>query len=145
MIGRKYVPPRLVSIAEMVAKPLTRDKVYRVITSALAGDEQSNGFRNILVEQGHDHVIKRVKEYLGADPNVTGGTEASPIDQPEYVFYIKNILDDTLLRNAMVYFCPPFSNKERLIRCMVDYCWAFIEYRFPAHLSHLESTTAASK
>ena len=102
---------------------LTYDVILLIARGAFARKEEDVDFIGLLLESSLKPALIGVKEFLGHDSPVHGGTMGEPIMQPEYVRLLTKDLSLRVLNNSEFFFCPPWSKVEKGARAVTDYVW----------------------
>ena len=69
-----------------------------------------------------------VKEYLGEDPCVDGGTIGEPVTQKEYVHILHEKLKHLCIETMRWYFSPPLSPDVCFKVALTKFVWYYMEY-----------------
>ena len=138
---------RLMDVAELEnVNAWTLESVRAVIDKALdePKDEESITMVDRWFDCMHSRIYHIIKAFCGHnqtpvrawdDPEhreclseiVSRGTRGNPGPaQPLYVWYLKDLLENTALKVCGSHFIAVFSNEELLRRCLVDYLWNYI-------------------
>ena len=120
MVDRRAVVSE-VDLSEI--KFLTYDDILTIARGAFARKEEDVNFIVLLLEFSLKPALIGVKEFLGHDSQVHGGTLGDPITQPEYVRLLTKDLSLRVLNNSEFFFCPPWSKVEKGARAVTDYVW----------------------
>ena len=81
-----------------------------------------------IVSSMHRLPLSLVKEYLGEDTCVDGGTIGEPVTQPEYVRILRDLLRHSCLKPMRWYFSPPLTRKECTKFALTKFLWYYLEY-----------------
>ena len=68
-------------------------------------------------------IHESIKEYLGDDPRIDGGSIGEPIAQPEYALLCRDFLHNTIIKAGEMHYCPPLSRASTNIECLTDWIW----------------------
>ena len=104
-------------------KLLTYDDILTIARGAFANKTEDVNFFVLLLESSLKPALIGVKEFLGHDSQVHGGTMGDPIRQPEYVRLFTKDLWLRVLNNSEFFFCPPCDKVETGARAVADYVW----------------------
>ena len=104
-------------------KFLTYDDILTIARGAFARKEDDVDLIGLLLESSLKPALIGVKEFLGHDSQVHGGTMGDPITQPEYVRLLTKDLSLRVLNNSEFFFCPPCDKVETGARAVADYVW----------------------
>ena len=107
--------------------PYTYDDILLIARGAFARKEEDVNFIFLLLEFSLKPALIGVKEFLGHDSQVHGGTMGDPITQPEYVRLLTKDLSLRVLNNSEFFFCPPWSKVEIRARAVTDYVWRTVD------------------
>ena len=102
---------------------LTYDVILLIARGAFARKEEDVDVFGLLLESSLKPALIGVKEFLGHDSQVHGGTMGDPITQPEYVRLLTEDLWHRVVDNSKFFFCPPWSKVEIGARAVTDYVW----------------------
>ena len=106
---------------------LTYDDILLIARGAFARKEDDVDLIGLLLESSLKPALIGVKEFLGHDSQVHGGTVGDPIMQPEYVRLLTKDLSFRVLNNSEFFFCPPWSKVEIRARAVTDYVWRTVD------------------
>ena len=106
---------------------LTYDVILVIARGAFARKEEDVNFIVLFLEFSLKPALIGVKEFLGHDSQVHGGTMGDPITQPEYVRLLTEDLWHRVVDNSKFFFCPPWSKVEIRARAVTDYVWRTVD------------------
>ena len=72
-------------VEEAEAEFMPKDVLERAVQQAFAGEPGGTRVTTILLLSSHDYILRRVKSFLGHDPDSSQGTMGKPVTQPYYV------------------------------------------------------------
>ena len=65
--------------------------------------------------------LASIKQYLGDDPQIDGGSIGEPTAQPAYARVLRESLHEKILEAGEMYYCPPLSPARTNIECLTDW------------------------
>ena len=93
---------------------------------ALVGDEDDPRHAlKALTHQALDGPLSRINQYLGENPDVSGGTIGDPIIHQPFVAMLRAQLCKALSRQGRLFFCPPLSKKYASKVLIAKYLYEF--------------------
>ena len=94
MFGRTRVICRL---SELPCPELwSREQVEVVLDEAMAGDPESVHLRNVWMDAAMKRPIVRILEYMGENPDVSGGTMGAPNQVSDIALLMRDVFCDKL-------------------------------------------------
>ena len=108
---------------------LDRPTIDEAVLGAVKGEPQGMAFTRHLVLYSHDHVLRRVKLYMGDALDTSAGTMGEPVTQPAYVRILTAKLTRTLALQCMQRFDVPYSQEWKIARGVAQFLWAFTALR----------------
>ena len=103
----------------------TPAKVRHVLESAAQNQEDSESMQLFLtwLDDSIQKPLASIKQYLGDDPRIDGGSIGEPIAQPEYALLCRDFLHNTIIKAGEMHYCPPLSRASTNIECLTDWMW----------------------
>ena len=102
----------------------TRDEVRQVLESAVENQErEAKQWLVLWLDESIKEPLASIKQYLGDDPRIDGGTIGEPIAQPEYALLCRDSLRGKITEAGKMYYCPPLSPARTNIECLTDWIW----------------------
>ena len=102
----------------------TRDEVRQVLESAVENQEsEAKQWLVLWLDESIKKPLASIKEYLGDDPRIDGGSIGEPIAQPEYALLCRDFLHNTIIKAGEMHYCPPVSRASTNIECLTDWIW----------------------
>ena len=129
MFGQPRVICRLSDLASLHV--MSRAKVEVVLDKAMAGDPESVHLRTLWMEAAMKKPIKRVLEYIGENPDVSGGTMGAPNQVSHLVFVMREVLLHKLQAGFPAHLDPSgpmWNDPEIARRSLQDFVWKLVEY-----------------
>ena len=91
------------------------------VLRAFEGEAEGIRFTNILLLTSHDHVLRRVKLFLGHDPDASEGTMGEPITQPCYIQVLIDYLTRILAMQLQIRLDVPYNQRMTTARGLAVY------------------------
>ena len=112
--------------------PWTESEIQQMIDDSFSEDVDKasvarHAFETILFSM-HRLPLSLVKEYLGEDPCVDGGTIGEPVTQKEYVHILHEKLKHLCIETMRWYFSPPLSPDVCFKVALTKFVWYYMEY-----------------
>ena len=101
----------------------------RAVHQAFAGEPEGTRVTTVLLLSSHDYVLRRVKIFLGDDPNTSQGTMGKPVTQPYHIQGLIDSLTRTLAMQLQMRFDVPYNKLATTARGLAMYLWVFMQYR----------------
>ena len=112
------------SIDQIHLQLWTREKVLQVLESAAENQErEAMQWLVIWLDESIKEPLTSIKQYLGDDPRIDGGTMGEPIEQPEYACLCRDLLRNKIIEAGEMYYCPPLSPARTNLECLTDWLW----------------------
>ena len=90
-------------------QPITFPIIYGAVLEGRL-DEEGHQLIQCLMDSAHAEPLQLIKMYPGNNEDLTGGTAEERIEQPEYAYLIKKLLENTIIDNIGVtqerLYCP---------------------------------------
>ena len=129
MFGQPHVICRLSDLASL--QVMSRANVEVVLDKAMAGDPESVHLRAYWMETAMKKPIVRVLEYIGENPDVSGGTMGAPNQVSHIVFVMREVLLNKLEAGFFAHLDPSgpmWNDPEIAKRSRQDFVWKLVEY-----------------
>ena len=129
MFGRTRVICRL---SELPCPELwSREQVEVVLDEAMAGDPESVHLLDYWMDTAMKRPIERMMEYIGENPDVSGGTMGAPNQVSHIVFVMREVLLNKLEAGFFAHLDPSgpmWNDPEIARRSRHDFVWKLVEY-----------------
>ena len=129
MFGQTHVICRLSDLPGL--KVMSREEVEVVLDKAMAGDPESVDLLAYWMDTAMKKPIVRVLEYIGENPDVSGGTMGAPNQVSHIVFVMREVLLHKLKAGFFAHFDPSgpmWNDPEIERRSLQDFVWKLVEY-----------------
>ena len=102
----------------------TRAQVRQELVSA-AENQESEAMQMLVIwlDGSIKGPLASIKQFLGDDPSIDGGSIGEPIAQPAYARVLRESLHEKILEAGEMYYCPPPSPARTNIECLTDWIW----------------------
>ena len=107
------------------------EEVEVVLDKAMAGDPESVDLLAYWMDTAMKKPIVRVLEYIGENPDVSGGTMGAPNQVSHIVFVMREVLLNKLEAGFFAHLDPsgPMWNYPEIAkRSLQDFVWKLVEY-----------------
>ena len=107
------------------------EEVEVVLDKAMAGDPESVDLLAYWMDTAMKKPIVRVLEYIGENPDVSGGTMGAPNQVSHIVFVMREVLLNKLEAGFFAHLDPSgpmWNNPEIARRSLQDFVWKLVEY-----------------
>ena len=104
---------------------MRKTDIFDFLEHADKGDKDSRHMLKLLMDQALKSPLSRIKQYLGENPDVSGGTIGNPIIQPAFVGMLRAQLCAVLSRQGRLFFCPPVSTMYASKLLIANYLYEF--------------------
>ena len=129
MFGQTHVICRLSDLPSL--QVMSREKVEVVLDLAMAGDPESVDLLAYWMDTAMKKPIVRMLEYIGENPDVSGGTMGAPNQVSHIVFVMREVLLHKLEAGFFAHLDPSgpmWNNPEIARRGLQDFVWKLVEY-----------------
>ena len=129
MFGQTHVICRLSDLPSL--QVMSREKVEVVLDKAMAGDPESVDLLAYWMDTAMKKPIVRVLEYIGENPDVSGGTMGAPNQVSHIVFVMREVLLHKLKAGFFAHLDPSgpmWNDPEIAKRSLQDFVWKLVEY-----------------
>ena len=129
MFGRTRVISKLSELPCL--KLWSREEVEVVLDKAMAGDPESVDLLAYWMDTAMKKPIVRVLEYIGENPDVSGGTMGAPNQVSHIVFVMREVLLHKLKAGFFAHLDPSgpmWNDPEIARRSLHDFVWKLVEY-----------------
>ena len=113
-------------------EPWTRPQVRQMVQEVLSADpekaKEANNVINNIVCIIQNRPLSLVREYLGEDSGVDGGSIGEPVTRPEYVHILRMHLVDLCFGPMERYFSPPLTPKYCTMLALTNFLWYYFAY-----------------
>ena len=110
---------------------MSREEVEVVLDKAMAGDPESVDLLAHWMDTTMKKPIVRVLEYIGENPDVSGGTMGAPNQVSHVVFVMREVLLNKLEAGFLAHLDPSgpmWNDPEIARRSLQDFVWKLVEY-----------------
>ena len=129
MFGQTHVICRLSDFPRL--KLMSREDVEVVLDKATAGDPESVDLLAYWMDTAMKRPIERMMEYIGENPDVSGGTMGAPNQVSHLVFVMREVLLHKLQAGFPAHLDPSgpmWNDPEIAKRSLQDFVWKLVEY-----------------
>ena len=129
MFGQTHVICRLSDLPRL--KLMSREDVEVVLDEATAGDPESVDLLAYWMDTAMKRPIERMMEYIGENPDVSGGTMGAPNQVSHIVFVMREVLLHKLKAGFFAHLDPSgpmWNDPEIARRSLQDFFWKLVEY-----------------
>ena len=110
----------------------TRPRVLQMVEEVLSADpekaKEANNVINNIVCIIQNRPLSLVREYLGEDSGVDGGSIGEPVTRPEYVHILRMHLVGLCFGPMERYFSPPLTPKYCTMLALTNFLWYYFQY-----------------
>ena len=114
--------------------PWKKDDFYKLVVKAVKPENSGAEARRVLsimLDYHFSHILSGVAEYLGQDPDITGGTMGECKTPPEWMRLLRSRLGITFwahVTSVQFVYMGPLNDKETALRLLQNYFWLWIDY-----------------